>query len=124
MLGINLCARLYAPGAFGGTGGAPGPFGALGGAPGAFGAAGAAFAAATISASVAPQLSHLVASIGFEAPQIGHFIWGFGSSAPHFLQFSFSGGLNAPHSGHFFIISSNDGGLKHMFVSNLSYLLQ
>ena len=37
-----------------------------------------------------------------------------GRSAPHFLHLVFSGGLKEPQAGHFFIISSNDGGLKHI----------
>ena len=37
-----------------------------------------------------------------------------GRSVPHFLHLSISGGLKEPQFGHFFIMSSNDGGLKHI----------
>ncbi|RDB54505.1 hypothetical protein C1879_12090 [Paraeggerthella hongkongensis] len=77
--------------------GAPGAAGA----PGAFGAPGAA--GAPPGAAGAPGAG---ASVG--------------RSFPHFLHLSFSGGLNVPHDGHFFIMSSNDGGLKHMVVPSFS----
>lgn len=41
-------------------------------------------------------------------------------SAPHFLHLVASGGLKVPQSAHFFIMSSNDGGLKHIVKSLLS----
>lgn len=44
------------------------------------------------------------------------------SSVPHFLHLVASGGLKPPQLGHVFIISSNEGGLKHM--SNPFYVLR
>jgi hypothetical protein len=44
---------------------------------------------------------------------LGSAAWA-GRSVLHFLHFASSGGLKAPQDGHFFIMSSNDGGLKHM----------
>ena len=79
----------YALGGFGAPGAAGAP-GALG-APGAAGAPGAPGAGAPPAAAAS------------------------GRSVPHFLHFVCSGGLNAPQDGHFFIISSNDGGRKHMY---------
>jgi len=88
------CGGFGAPGPLGALG-APGPFGApgpLGAAPGPFGAAEA----------------------GADPPWVASLDASAGSSAPHFLQLVISGGLNEPHSGHFFIMSSKDGGLKHI----------
>jgi hypothetical protein len=50
------------------------------------------------------------------APEAGASL---GKSAPHFLHLTFSGGLNDPQLGHFVIMSSNDGGLKHIRNTSL-----